>query len=288
MMLSLTVPILALAPPVLRFTDCKTGRAIVLIGVMHGNPTSVALTQAALRECHADADGLGAVALELCPQRWDRTARAPPPPPGSLRAWLRADEVQAAVDLAEEFGCGLAAVDQEIDVTCARLAQLSKQASVQLATPAGWRCARRDLTSGWHALQPSGAGAGVGVGVGIGPLSYVESRLLAGAPVALLRYLLASPALAGVLGTGLVLLALGVGTIEPPAAGADYDAPLGCQELLPYVAVALLESLLLLRVSLVGLVEERNYVLARNIRAASMQVLTPPRALRECSRMATG
>lgn len=112
MMLSLTVPILALAPPVLRFTDCKTGRAIVLIGVMHGNPTSVALTQAALRECHADADGLGAVALELCPQRWDRTARAPPPPPGSLRAWLRADEVQAAVDLAEEFGCGLAAVDQ--------------------------------------------------------------------------------------------------------------------------------------------------------------------------------
>ena len=54
-----------------------------------------------------------------------------------------------------------------------------------------------------------------------------------GAPVALLRYLLASPALAGVLGTGLVLLALGVGTIEPPAAGADYDAPLGCQELLP-------------------------------------------------------
>lgn len=278
---------LALAPPVLRFTDCKTGREIVLIGCMHGNPTSIRLTEAVLREC-ADADELGAVALELCPQRWGRTANAPPPPPGSLRAWLRADEVQAAVDVAEEMGCGLIAADQEIDVTCARLAQLSKQTAMQLATPAGWRSARQDLASGWQALQPgagAGADAGEGAGVGIGSLSYVEPSLLAGAPVALLRYLLGSPALAGgLLGIGAVL-ALGVGAAEPPAVGAD--APQGLQALtalLPYVAVALLESLLLLRISLVGLVEERNYVLARNIRAASMQVLTPPRALRQRSR----
>ena len=288
-MLSILPLAWALAPPVLRFTDCKTGREIVLVGCMHGNPTSIRLTEAVLREV-ADADELGAVALELCPQRWERTANAPPPPPGSLRAWLRADEVQAAVDLAEEIGCGLIAADQEIDVTCARLAQLSKQTAVQLASPAGWRCARHDLASGWQALQPgagagAGAGVGEGAGVGIGPLSYVEPRLLAGAPVALLRYLLASPALAGgLLGVG-VVLALGVGAAEPPAVGAD--APQGLQavtELLPYVAVALLESLLLLRVSLVGLVEERNYVLARNIRAASMQVLTPPRALRQRGR----
>ena len=279
-MLSMLSLALALAPPVLRFIDCKTGREIVLVGCMHGNPTSIRLTEAVLREC-ADADELGAVALELCPQRWERTANAPPPPPGSLRAWLRADEVQAAVCLAEEIGCGLIAADQEIDVTCARLAQLSKQTAMQLATPAGWRCARHDLASGYQALQPD-AGAGA---VGICPLSYVEPRLLVGAPVALLRYLLASPALAGgLLGVGFVL-ALGVGAAEPPAVGAN--APQGLQavsELLPYIAVALLESLLLLRVSLVGLVEERNYVLARNIRAASMQVLTPPRALRQRGR----
>jgi hypothetical protein len=286
-MLSMLSLALALAPSVLRFIDCKTGREIVLVGCMHGNPTSIRLTEAVLREC-ADADELGAVALELCPQRWERTANAPPPPPGSLRAWLRADEVQAAVCLAEEIGCGLIAADQEIDVTCARLAQLSKQTAMQLATPAGWRCARHDLASGWQSLQPgAGAGAGAGecAGVGIGPLSYVEPRLLVGAPVALLRYLLASPALAGgLLGVGFVL-ALGVGAAEPPAVGAN--APQGLQavsELLPYIAVALLESLLLLRVSLVGLVEERNYVLARNIRAASMQVLTPPRALRQRGR----
>ena len=43
----------------------------------------------------------------------------------------------------------------------------------------------------------------------------------------------------------------------------------------------MVESVLLLRVSLVGLIEERNFVLARNIRAASMQVLIPPRAVRQ-------
>ena len=42
------------------------------------------------------------------------------------------------VGVAEEMGCGLVAADQEIDVTCARLAQLGKQTAMQLATPAGW------------------------------------------------------------------------------------------------------------------------------------------------------
>ena len=45
--------------------------------------------------------------------------------------------------------------------------------------------------------------------------------------------------------------------------------------------MASLETVVLLRVLLVGLIEERNFILARNIRAASMQVLTPPRALRQ-------
>ena len=54
---------------------------------------------------------------------------------------------------------------------------------MQLATPAGWRRAWHDLASGWHALQPgAGEGEGEGEGEGIGPLSYVEPRLLAGAP----------------------------------------------------------------------------------------------------------
>ena len=60
--------------------------------------------------------------------------------------------------------------------------------------------------------------------------------------------------------------------------------PLGAAELAPSVAVAALESVALLRVLLVALIEERNFVLARNIRAASMQVLTPPRAVRQRGR----
>ena len=52
----------------------------------------------------------------------------------------------------------------------------------------------------------------------------------------------------------------------------------------PGVLLALVESVVLLRVCLVGLIEERNYVLARRIRAASMQVLPPPRAARQRGR----
>ena len=60
----------ALAPPVLRFTDCKTGREIVLVGCMHGNPTSIQLTESVLRET--------ATKLTRTPRglRWVRTGYA--------------------------------------------------------------------------------------------------------------------------------------------------------------------------------------------------------------------
>ena len=67
--------------------------------------------------------------------------------------------------------------------------------------------------------------------------------------------------------------------VEVPA-----DEALGAADLLQAAGFSLLETLLLGRVFLVGLLEERNYVLARNIRAASMQVLTPPRAVRQRGR----
>ena len=65
---------LALAPPVLRFTDCKTGREIVLVGCMHGNPTSIQLTESVLRET--------ATKLTRTPRglRWVRTGYAYQPP----------------------------------------------------------------------------------------------------------------------------------------------------------------------------------------------------------------
>ena len=102
--------------------------------------------------------------------------------------------------------------------------------------------------------------------------AYVSPGLLLGAPVALLRYLAGSPIFAGAL-LALIAFTLGLEEISDPAAPAvEYAADL---------AFSGLETVVLLRVMLVGLIEERNFALARNIRAASMQVLTPPEAARE-------
>ena len=94
--------------------------------------------------------------------------------------------------------------------------------------------------------------------------AYVSPGLLLGAPVALLRYLAGSPIFAGAL-LALIAFTLGLEEISDPAAPAvEYAADL---------AFSGLETVVLLRVMLVGLIEERNFALARNIRAASMQVL---------------
>ena len=250
----------ALAPaPVQRFTDCKSGREVVLVGCMHCNPVSVQLVEDVIRS-HGEAEALGAVVLETCSQRWE----------SSPRSWAFNDEMQVAAELAEEYACGLALADQPIDVTSARLAQLTKLTAVQLAT-GRWRRVWEDIVAGWAALQPE-------LESGVGPMAFVEPGLLAGAPVAVLRYLAASPSLAAVLIAVAAVLSAAVGASEPLSGAPTVS------ELTPSVALALLESVLLLRVSLVGLVEERNFVLARHIRACSMQVMTPPRAVRQRGR----
>ena len=136
------------AAPVLRFADCKSGRPIVLVGCMHYNPVSVALAERVVREL-AEEDQLGAVALEVCPSRWDSTLRAQPR--GSLLRRICDNEFQAAAEVAEDFSCGLALADQSIEVTSGRLAQLAKLTVVQLFTGEA-EAVRRDIGVGWRAL----------------------------------------------------------------------------------------------------------------------------------------
>lgn len=256
----------ALTSPVLRFTDCKSGREIILVGCMHNNPTSISLAKQTIRDC-AEAGALGAVVLESCQTRWENALRVLPA--DSVLRSIFDNEFQAAADLAEEVDAGLALADQPIEVTCGRLAQLCKLTAVELAT-GQWRRVWQDIEVGWAALQPDDERQGVS------SAAFMAPELLAGAPLAWMRYFFGSPALAGLL--------VGVGVVLSAAVGVDPLAespPLTFGDLLPSMLLALLESVLLLRVSLVGLVEERNFVLARHIRAASMQVLTPPLALRQ-------
>ena len=75
-------------------------------------------------------------------------------------------------------------------------------------------------------------------------------------------------------------LSLAAGVTDPLA----HAPALTLTDFAPSVLIGLLESVILTRAMLVGLIEERNFVLARYIRAVSLQVLTPPRALRQRGR----
>lgn len=257
----------------LKFTDVKSGRDVVLVGVMHFNPVSIQAVERVVADL-AGARDLGAILVESCPARWATAEEDAQVASGD-------DEMQVAAALAEANGCGFALADQDIDVTSGRLAQLCKLSLIQLFTPlsGGWQHLGRDLASGWAALQPAD-------GDGVTSLAFVDGQLLLGAPVALRRWLSSNPEVVALLvGAAAVLgaadgAALFIGGGDPvyPWEVTSLDAVL---ELLPSVGIALVESVLLMRILLVGLVEERNHVLARHIRAASMQVLTPPRAVRQ-------
>jgi hypothetical protein len=270
-MLTLCASVVALVPPVMRFNDIKSGRPIVLIGCMHNNPASIRLVEDVIGEAAA-AEELGAVAIESCQTRWERTQQLQPA--GSFLRWALDNEFQAAADVAIASDSGLALADEAIEVTGARLAQLGKQTIVELASPAngGWQRLWRDIASGWAALQDDD---------GVSARDFVAPELVAGAPVAWLRYFLGSPAF--------VALLVGVWALLSALVGVSADTlaqspPLTPRELAPAVVVAALETVVLTRVMLVGLIEERNYTLARHIRATSMQVLTPPRAVRQRGR----
>ena len=96
---------------------------------------------------------------------------------------------------------------------------------------------RRDIGVGWRALQGEGVRAG----------AYVSPGLLLGAPVALLHYLAGSPIFAGAL-LALIAFTLGLEEISDPAAPAvEYAADF---------ALSGFETVVLMRVMLVGLIEE--------------------------------
>lgn len=250
LIVQLTVVVQALVQaPVLRFTDCKSGREVVLVGVMHNNPTSIRLVEGIIDEYAANG-ALGVVAVESCEARWSNSQKYLPS--GSALRTLFNNEFQAAADRAEEVDCGVALADQAIDVTCGRLAQLAKQTVVELANPfdGGWQLVGRDIGTGWAALKIDEGGEGVDVA------AFVSPELLAGAPVAWLRYFFGSPLLAALLASTTALLSAAVSVGEPPGAGMSMFE--WVEFWAPSVLLSVVESVLLLRVSLVGLIEERN------------------------------
>ena len=97
-----------------RVTDAVSGKDVVLVGTMHGNPASSHLVATVVKE-----ELPRAVLVELCDSRWNVTAAAEwnateaALRPMSFRRWVYRDEFQAAFEAAKESGLpGVELIDQ--------------------------------------------------------------------------------------------------------------------------------------------------------------------------------
>lgn len=246
--------------PVLRFREARTGVPVVLVGTMHFNPASIGLTEDIVRqEGMADA-GVGSVVVELCPSRWNETAarlRAEPAQGFTIRSfrrWLFRDEFQAAFEMAERCEINnFELADQDYQETMGRLRYLFRLTAKQvLSGPRGWIEIGRDARRGIDELFSIR---------GVDGFSFFDPSLLAGLPVTLVRQVAAIPGPATAFGCALFALDKGLDYFVPE--NPDTLIEEACQ-----IAVVLSIAGLLARVLLVGLLFERNSVLACNIRSA--------------------
>ena len=179
---------------VLSLYDEKSRSKIVLVGSMHFNPRSINLARQVVEE-EANSGRLRAVAVESCPTRWNATLEAQPA--GSFLRSLCDNEMQSAAEAGQAAGVHeLALVDQTIEDTGKRVAQLFALTLVELVTPwqGGWNRIYDDFKS---ALEQVG-------GEGLGPDALLDPRLLLGIPLSLVRYPLSlglkSPVLLALIG----------------------------------------------------------------------------------------
>ena len=219
---------------------------------MHFNPRSIAIAQEVVEQ-EAATGRLRAVAVESCETRWNATLEAQPA--GSFLRQVCDNEMQAGAEAGEKFGVKTALVDQTIEDTGKRLAQLAALTVVELLTPwnGGWNRIYEDLRA---ALEETG-------GEGLAPDALLDFKLLLGLPISFVRYPLSLGLKSPVLGALLACLYV-LGT-------QDLEGEETVTSVLGALAFFVVETTVFARVLLVGLLEERNYVLARNIRKACLE-----------------
>jgi len=219
---------------------------------MHFNPHSIALARDVV-SAEAMRGRLRAVAVESCPTRWNSTYGVAPV--NSLLRTICDNEMQGAAEAGEEAGVRTILADQSIEDTGARVSQLFALTLVELLTPwnGGWSRIYDDLRTALAEV--------VGGDEGLQPDAILDGRLLLNAPLSLVRYPLAIVVKSPLFGLLLATLVYAT-TLEPAVGEETYVSVAGA------LGFSFLETIVLGRVLLVGLLEERNFVLARNVRKA--------------------
>ena len=183
-------------PGVVRVKDTVSRRPVLLVGTMHYNPHSVAIVQGAMQAA-ARQHGLHATAIELCPSRWNSSAAA---------SWRekRDRRIPSYERLLSEDEF------QEIGTTGRRLGAVLLATLGDLPTPSGWRGVAADLRLASRRLPAFARAA-------------LHGKLLAGAPLAVARYLYQSPAALPFLLLSGAALALAAAVDEATGAVATWE-----------------------------------------------------------------
>lgn len=207
-------------PQLLEFVEPRTNVSVVLIGSMHYNPTSIALTTNTINSL-ASAESLGSVIIESCPIRWNKStsssisttsdvdmaadeettdifyydengqrqvltnARSKSPSQQLLKPVLY-NEMVAAFDVAQTYEVPVILGDQLINVTNNRCNAAVKSTIVDLLTPfnGGWLRLLSDVRSAADIALPVGSEY-------LGWQDFFDVNLLLAAPVTFVRYPLA-------------------------------------------------------------------------------------------------
>ena len=247
------------------------GRDVHLVGTMHYNPVSIDLSSRVVRDL-SSTNALGALVLETCPKRWEKTQKFQPA--GSMMRVVLDNEFQGAFE-AVSGDAEIVLGDQAIGYLGSNLKTLARETMVDTFWPpraltGGWasyvndvrKCVREEI-SAYDATAVENPG------------DFFNKELLAAVTVSLIRYplawLLKSPKLIVPLITFTLTLSALPGAVESIGdAGVESAAEALVTDV--FLALDALQLLLLTRLFLVALLRDRNDILARNISSACDRV----------------
>lgn len=258
---------------ILEFIEPTTKVPVVLVGAMHYNPSSIALTKNTIATL-AEENNIASVIVECCPIRWNRTHELIPTneeeqliaernkQDNPLLKKLLYNEMVAANEMAEKYNIPFILGDQLINVTTSRIRQATLDTIKDLLNPIhGWQRLYNDVVSSARVAFPVGPeylGAG----------DFFNTQLLLLTPVTLIRYPLALFLKAPV--AILPVLGLFLYAFSPANSLSDifdYDLSIWnrVQGFSTSLVIFFLEIALLSRVFLVSILAERNEFLAKSI-----------------------
>jgi len=243
------------APQLLVFTEPTTGVTVKLVGCMHYNPASIALTKTTIEEL-ARNNQLGSVVIESCDIRWEQTKKLP----RAIQNLLES-EMKTACELAssKEYQRPVVLGDQRINITVASLKRGFQETILDVVTPwnGGWNRLAGNVTRARQDALPFGEQY-------LNPLAFLDLKLLLAAPVSLVKYPL-SYFFKAPIQTSLFFVLLFF--IEQPADASTLVTmdQMTIGDWIGSLGLSGLEIALFARVFLKELLVERNEILAKNI-----------------------